>query len=53
MRALPFRGRSNGRTAGFGPVDRGSSPLPGTSGFLLEPFYDKFCGDFSDRSRGW
>ena len=25
-----LRGRSIGRTAGFGPVNRGSSPLPGT-----------------------
>ncbi len=26
-----LRGRSIGRTAGFGPVNRGSSPLPGTT----------------------
>lgn|GEM_PF-5024849 len=30
-----FRGRSIGRTAGFDPANRGSSPLPGTTATMF------------------
>ena len=38
IRVVHFAGSSNGRTAGFGPVSRGSSPCPAAKNALAGRF---------------